>query len=109
MSEDNQDSDWRLKLRYGKLTTPFTHFTLIAEGRIVRPLPVNGNACSQAFMRMKIWCEDEEAAQDILMSVAQDVGFETSGQIYFYKTDPDVPPRSTPIVYDIGFTPYTDD
>ncbi len=30
MSE--QEKDWKLKLRYGKLQTPYQHFTLIAKG-----------------------------------------------------------------------------
>lgn len=26
------DSDWKLKLRYGKLSTNFSHFTVLADG-----------------------------------------------------------------------------
>ena len=28
----DEDKNWKLKLRYGKLKTPFQHFTLIADG-----------------------------------------------------------------------------
>lgn len=29
------EKDWKLKLRYGKLKTPFKHFTAIANGEVV--------------------------------------------------------------------------
>jgi hypothetical protein len=109
MSDDKTDSDWRLKLRYGKLTTPYIHLTLIGDGRIIRPLPVNGEVCSRAFMRMKVWAGNNEAAQAIFLSTAPDVGFEADGQIYIYETEPDIPPRNTPVAYDIGFNLYNDD
>ena len=32
MDSENDDRDWKLKLRYGKSKTPFRHFTLVAEG-----------------------------------------------------------------------------
>jgi hypothetical protein len=109
MSNEDIDADWRLKLRHGRLTTPYTHFTLIADGQIVQPMPVNGEVCSRAFMRLKIWAEHGQAAQDILLSFAPDVGFEVLGNIYIYETEPDIPPRSAPTAYDLGFNLYTDD
>ena len=32
MEIDESEKDWKLKLRYGKLKTPYQHYTAIAEG-----------------------------------------------------------------------------
>ena len=29
------NSDWKLKLRYGKESTPFTHFTVLGAGKVL--------------------------------------------------------------------------
>ena len=31
-------SDWKLKLRYGKLKTPFSHFTVLADGKVIKEM-----------------------------------------------------------------------
>ena len=31
MSAEEQEKDWKLKLRYGRIQTPFHHFTVLAE------------------------------------------------------------------------------
>lgn len=70
-------TDWKLKLRYGKETTPYTYFTVLAEG--ICGDMVEGYSCPKgnAIMAIKVWA-----------------------------TDIDEPPRENPHGYDIQFTPF---
>ena len=53
MSSEQPEKDWKLKLRYGKLATPYQHYTAIAEG-VVGQL-ADGFVCrpGSAFIAMK--------------------------------------------------------
>jgi hypothetical protein len=55
---NESESNWKLKLRYGKLRTELSHFTVLADG-IVTELP-DGFSCRSgpAWMAMKAWAED---------------------------------------------------
>jgi len=73
--EEQIDKDWKLKLRYGKLQTPFQHFTVLAEG-IVGDLE-EGFSCSagSAWMGMKVWATDSEEAADMIQVIGENIGF----------------------------------
>ena len=77
--EDKQD--WKLKLRYGKETTPYHHFTVIGEGRV--EALVDGFSCppGPAFMAMKTWALDAAQSADMLRVIGRQVGFEATGEI----------------------------
>ena len=101
------DRDWKLKLRYGRLTTPFTHYTVIANGVIEEPEKWEpGNPVGPAYMAMKVWAASEDEATDMICAIGKDVGFVVSGDLRIYLTDPIEPPREAPFGYDIRFTPY---
>lgn len=102
------DPDWKLKLRYGKLATRFTHYTLIANGMIEEPEKWDtDNPAGPAFMSMKVWAISEDEATDMMCSIGKDVGFVVSGDLRIFLTDPIQPPREVPFGYDIKFTPYS--
>lgn len=98
--------DWKLKLRYGQITTPFQHFTLIADG-IVGELE-DGFECppGTAYMGMKTWASDADEAADMIKAIGAQIGFEVTGKIQVFSTDPTEPPGENPHGYDIQFTPY---
>jgi len=100
------ENDWKLKLRYGKIKTPYKHFTLIANG-FVEDL-TEGFECPKgnAYMGIKIWAESEDEASDLIQSISQQIGFIITGNIEIFKTEPVQPPGENPSGYDIQFTPF---
>jgi len=106
---DNADKDWKLKLRYGKLQTPFKHVTLIAEG-IAGELH-DGFTClpGNAYMGMKAWATSDEEAADMIQVIGKQIGFDITGAIQIYYTDPSEPPQKKPHGYDIRFTPFNEE
>lgn len=104
---DAEDADWKLKLRYGKLTTPFKHFTGIADGIVGADLH-DGFSCrpGPAYMAMKTWSSSADETTQMMRVIGQQVGFAVTGRVDVYTTDPEQPPRETPHGYDIAFTPY---
>ena len=109
MSDEDKNKNWKLKLRYGKLKTPFQHFTLIADG-IVGDL-IDGFSCrpGRAFMAMKVWASSNDEAFDMIRAIGEQIGFTVTGRIHLYETPPDVPPRHNPHGYAIAFTHYDDE
>ncbi|MFV7785133.1 hypothetical protein ACNPKB_13640 [Shewanella marisflavi] len=100
------EKDWKLKLRYGKETTPYSHFTVLADG-IVGELK-DGFKCEagSAWMSMKTWAVDSGQSADMIQVIGQQIGFEVTGDVEVYETEPEVPPKEKPFGYDIKFTPY---
>lgn len=98
--------NWKLKLRYGKLKTPFKHFTVIADG-IVGTLK-EGFICrpGNAYMGMKTWSTSAEESGDLIIAIGENIGFKVTGKIQIFETDPTEPPGKIPRGYDINFTPY---
>ena len=100
------DRDWKLKLRYGKLTTPYAHFTVLADGVVEEASEVNGGREGPAWMSMNAWATSTDEAADMIVQIAPELGFRVTGRIEIYKTDPKEPPRDIPSGYDMRFTPY---
>ena len=102
----NDDKDWKLKLKYGKLRTPFKHFTVLAEG--VAGNLVEGFECRRgpAIMAMKTWSESAEESTDMARTIGKQIGFAVTGNVQVYDTEPAIPPGENPHGYDINFTPF---
>ena len=100
------EKNWKLKLRYGKETTPYKHFTAIGDG-VVGDL-VDGFECQKgpAIMAIKTWATDADESADMLRVIGGKIGFEATGKIEIYETDPEEPPKDNPFGYGINFTPY---
>jgi hypothetical protein len=103
---DDLEKDWKLKLRYGKLKTPFKHYIVIAKG-IVGELE-DGFSCppGNAFMGMKIWASSEDESAEIVQSIGNQIGFSVTGNIEIFTSEPAQPPAENPFGYDINFTPF---
>jgi hypothetical protein len=100
------EKDWKLKLKYGKLTTSYKHYTLIARG-VVENL-IEGFECrdGNAYMGIKVWATSENEAFAMTQSIGNQIGFNVTGKIELYETDPEEPPGERPFGYDIRFTPF---
>jgi hypothetical protein len=100
------ENNWKLKLRYGKEATPYKHFIAIGDG-LVEDL-ANGFECRKgpAIMAIKTWATDADESADMLRVIGSQIGFEATGGIEIYETEPEQPPKDNPFGYDINFTPY---
>ena len=107
--KEENNKNWKLKLRYGKIKTPFQHYTVLADG-IVEEL-ADGFECppGRAWMGMKTWSSSTDESIDMIRVIGEQIGFKITGKIYVYdNTEPSQPPRDDPYGYDINFTPYKD-
>jgi len=109
MSAEEHEKDWKLKLRYGKIRTPFHHFTALAEGTVAK-LP-DGFECppGSAFMGMKTWASSAEESADMMRVIGREIGFTVTGDIQIFETEAQQPPRDKPYGYDFKFTPFDPD
>jgi hypothetical protein len=98
--------NWKLDLRYGRLKTPYNHYTIIAQG--VAGELESGFTCppGPAFISMKTWASSSDEAGHMAQIIGKQIGFAVTGRMYVYETDPSEPPRDDPHGYDITFTPY---
>ena len=105
MSESHSKT-WKLELRYGRLKTTFKHYTVIADG--IAGEISGGFSCPEgpAFMGMKLWASDTREVAHMVRLIGRQIGFNVSGKIQVYETEPLKPPKSNPHAYDINFTPY---
>ena len=104
--KDDKDKDWKLRLRYGKLKTPYTHYTVLAEGEVRGELEGFSCPTGPAFMGMKAWASSADESADMIVAVGGQIGFAVTGDIEIYETEPAQPPRENPYGYDINFTPF---
>ena len=103
---EEREKDWKLKLQQGKLQTPFKHIAVIAEGIAGE---IEGFNCppGSAYMSMKTWASSDEEAADMFQAIGKHIGFEVTGDIQLYYTEPNEPPTENAYGYDIKFTPFS--
>jgi len=99
-------TNWKLQLKYGKIQSPYSHFTVLADGEVGELNPDFKCRKGKAWMGMKIWSSSSEQSVEMVESIGQDIGFNVTGKIMVYKTQPNQPPRENPYAYEITFTPY---
>jgi|ERR1051326_7041775 hypothetical protein len=104
----NNDNDWKLNLKHGKLTTPYKHYTITADG--IAQNIAEGFSCpdGKAYIGMKVWASSSEEAIDMVQSIGADIGFTVTGTINIYNTDPEEPPSENPSAYGINFHSYNE-
>ena len=99
--------DWKALYQAGKLNTPYTHYSVIAEGVIGgQGAREYGGRPGPAFLGMKVWASSMEDAAKMARLFAERTGFALKGKIQVYETVPSEPPRDAPHAYSISFTPY---
>jgi len=102
----NTQDAWKLDLKSGKLNTPFEHFTILADGEVENEIEGFDAPKGNAIMGIKVWATDIEESPYMVKSVGSQIGFNVTGEIQIYKTEPEQPPRDNPFGYDIQFTAY---
>ncbi|MBP5789295.1 MAG: hypothetical protein J6W29_03575 [Neisseriaceae bacterium] len=107
---DDFPEDWKLKLRYGKLQTPYHHFTAIVDGVVEEEMANFDCPKGFAFMGMNLWAENYDMVVDMVNVFAENIGFKIKkhNSIYIYDTEPKIPPQEHPQAYDIKFYPYNE-
>ena len=108
-TSDEEESDWKLRLRYGRLKTQYSHFSIVAEGMMTTEENEFDCPKGSAFLGMKAWASSSDEAGDMIRSIGGQLAFEITGRIYVYDTEAEQPPRANPYGYDIKFTPFQDD
>lgn len=103
------DNDWKLRLRYGQLQTPYKHITLLATGMAGELDENYGCPPGAAIMGMKVWALSDEEAAEMIQVIGREIGFKVTGNIRIYYTAPEQPPTENPYGYDINFTPIRDE
>ncbi|MCG8588775.1 MAG: hypothetical protein MJE66_05745 [Proteobacteria bacterium] len=110
MSEpDDPPQDWKLKLRYGQLETPYRHFTTVSDGVFSEPSADFECPAGPAVMSMRVWASDTNEAADMACTFGDQIGFAVTGSVQIYDSEPEQPPRDDPFGYAIQFTPYDPD
>ena len=106
MSDASADTDWKLRLRYGQVNTPFKHYTVLGDG--TAGTLEDGFECrpGPAIMTMRVWATDADEAAHMIRTIGKHIGFDVAGKIEIYDTEPEVAPGEHPHGYGISFTPY---
>lgn len=87
----------------------FSHFTLLADGKVVEPNDEFGTETGPAVMAMKAWARDSDEAADMFIGIANHLGFKIDDSIELFETEPVMASEERPFGYDIQFSPYSDD
>ncbi len=108
MTEIDLGEDWKVKLRDGRIGTPFQHYLIVAAG--IAGQLVDGLDCppGPAVMAMKGWATDSDEAVAMIRFVSEEVGFSITDEVEVHPAELDLPPRERPYAYCISFLPYSD-
>lgn len=109
MSKEEPGRHWKLELRYGRLVTPYRHFTVIADG-IAGELG-DGFECrpGPAVMSIKTWAADPDESAHMTRIIGEQIGFTAAGAIEVFETEAGQAPGEKPYGYDINFVAYDED
>lgn len=99
-------NDWKLKLRYGKMKTPYKHFVLLADCFVGNLIEEYKCSSENAIVSIKIWAVDGDQAAEIFQDIGRQIGFNVKDKIEIFDKPADQPPTDSPSAYGINFTPY---
>lgn len=104
---EKSHDNWKLKLKYEKSVTPYEHFTILAEGIVAGELR-DGYVCrpGNAFMSIKVWAVSSDVACEMTFWIAEQLGFQLTGRIEIFSTEPDEPSGDQPFIYQVGFQAF---
>jgi hypothetical protein len=103
---DEAPRNWKLLLRYGRLRTPYEHFTVFADVQVIEANADLGSHAGPGWMSMNVWASSADAAAEIICDIAPQVGAEVRGRWEVYKTEPREPPQDVPFAYELRFVAY---
>ncbi len=84
MESEQPNPSWKAQHRYGKIQTPFHHFTALAEGTVGEL--ADGFECpsGSAWMVMKTWASSADESADMIRVIGRQIGFTVTGKIHIY-------------------------
>ena len=100
------ENDWKLNLKYGRIKTPYQHYNVLADGVVGKLKDGFEYPSGKAWMEMKTWSSSMEESAEMIKVIGEQIGFQVTGKIEVYESDPSLPPQENPHTYDINFTPY---
>ena len=106
MERDEVHPNWKLLLRYGRLKTPYEHFTVLADVRVLEGDEELGSGVGPAWLSMKVWAASADDAAEFVGAMAPLLGAEVRGRVEAYSSEPAEPPQDEPFAYDPRFTAY---
>jgi hypothetical protein len=106
VAADEAHPNWKLLLRYGRLKTPYEHFTVLADVRVMEGDADLGSQVGPAWLSMNVWAASADAAADLVDAIAPQVGAEVRGRVQVHSSEPDRPPQDEPFAYDPSFVAY---
>jgi hypothetical protein len=59
-----------------------------------------------AYLGIKIWATSMEESADVFSAIASEIGFNITGNIDIFTSEPKQPPQENPYGYDINLTPF---
>ncbi len=99
-------ADWKLKLKNGTFQTKFLHLSVVAEG-MANSIPEEFSCPpGKAYMSMKTWSSSTQESAHMAETLGKQIGFEVTGKIDVYETEPTQPPQQNPFGYDISFVRF---
>jgi hypothetical protein len=96
------DPLWRLKLRYGRLKTAFSHHAILMDG--VPDAAVQSDM--RGFFAISIWAPSSDEAIAMARCAAETMGFRPDGRTYVYAAEPREPPLARPHGYGVTISRY---
>ena len=106
LASDDPHPNWKLLLRYGRLDTPYEHFTVLADVQVIEGDADLGSRVGPAWLSMKVWAASADAAAQLVEAIASQVGTELRGNVEVYSSEPTEPPQEEPFAYDPSFVAY---
>ena len=100
---DKPNKYWKLKLRLGLLTSPYRHYSIIAEGIAGEMAEAYDCPKGNAYMGLKVWATSTDEASEMIQVIAAQIGFNIQGHINVYTSEPTEPPQKYPFGYGINF------
>ena len=85
--------------------TELTHFTVLTEVEIDAPSEMTQGLSGPAWMNLKVWAADGDAAAQLARNFAAEMGWRAAGGHIVERTSPARPPAAKPFGYDPKFTP----
>ena len=100
------EKDWKIKLANGLITTDFRHYSVLADCTVGEL--IEGFDCrpGKAWVGIKAWAIDLDDATDIVLGMGNEIGYEVTGKVEIFETEPEMPPQEGSFCYELNFTPF---
>ena len=92
----SSEEDWKLDLKSGNLVTSLVHIAVFADDQVEDLIEGFEAPKGNAVMGVKVWATNIDKPPYMIRSLGDQIGFNVTGEIQIYETEPEQPPRETP-------------